>query len=120
MASVTCWACPVSSSDEPGVYGAQAEVVLRRQLPGTRDVPQNPLEFGTRKVGVQHQAGFLPDRISKTLCFQFLAARRCTAALPYNGVTERLAGRALPGNSSLPLIGDPKRRNLNGRNTGLF
>ena len=107
-------------SDEPGVDGAQAEVVLRRQLPGARDVPQYPFELGARKVGVQHQAGLLPDRIGKTLCFQFLAAGRRAAALPYDGVTERLAGRALPGNSSLPLIGDPKRRNLNGRNTGLF
>ena len=107
-------------SDEPGVDGAQTEVVLRRQLPGARHVLQNPLELGPRKVGVQHQAGFLPYCIGQALRFQLLTARCRAAALPDNGVTERLAGRALPGNSSLPLIGDPKRYNLYGRNTGLF
>ena len=76
--------------------------------------------LGPEKVGVQHQAGLLPNSIGEALRFQLLAARRRAAALPYDGVTQRLAGRALPGNSSLPLIGDPKRRNLNGRNTGLF
>ena len=89
--------------DEPGVDRAEDGVARGP------DVAEQPLDLGRREVGVDDEPGAGADQLLVPGLAQLVAARRGAPVLPDEGVVDRLAGRAVPGDHGLALVGDPDR-----------
>src|SRR5262249_17486779 len=74
---------------------------------------------GRREVGGRQQAGPLPDQWLQTLVDELLADIGGPGVLPDDRVGERLAGRSLPDQRGLALIGHADRGQLVGAETSL-
>ena len=81
---------------QPGIHCAKKQPALVRQPPRFGDMVQNPANFGSGKIAVDQQAGFLADHRLQPLGLQRFAVLRCAAALPNNGVIKRLARLLVP------------------------
>ena len=102
--------------DQPAIHGAEQQAALRRHLAGVGDVIQDPLDLGAGKIGVDQQAGMLPDIRLQPLSLQFLADWGGAAALPYDGVINGAAGLLIPHDGGFPLVGDADGGDLLRRN----
>ena len=91
--------------DEPGVDRAERR---RRRAPST--FCEQPLDLRAGEVGVDHEPGPLADQRLVARLAQLVAARRGAPVLPDERVVDRLAGRRVPGDDRLALVGDPDRR----------
>ena len=92
--------------DEPGVDGTEEEFALVREFLCFGDVVEKPADLGGGEVGVDDEAGLLFDRLKMSFCLQFLGIVRGTAALPDDGVVDGTAGRFIPKDGGLTLVGD--------------
>ena len=73
---------------------------------GARDVLQDPGDLGAAEIGIEQQAGLLRDHLLVARLLQPGAHLRRAAILPDDGVVDRLAGRAVPHDGGLALVGD--------------
>ena len=106
--------------DEPAVHRAAQQLSIFRFGPGTGHMVQNPRDFGSGKIGVDQQAGLLPDIIADAGLFQPFTLLGGAAALPNDGVHHRLSGGFFPDDGGFPLVGDADGGHLSGGKPGLF
>jgi hypothetical protein len=92
--------------DAPGVDGAEDEVSRLGALARSFDVVEDPLDLRAGKIRVRHQAGDVADMRPQTGRFQLIDDRGSAAALPDDGVENRLTGSLFPHHRSFTLIGD--------------
>ena len=92
--------------DEPAVHRAGAQLPPLRPLPGAGDVVQQPADLGAGEVGVDEQARPLRHQRPQALLLQFVAEGGGAAALPDDGVVDRLSRGPVPEDGGLPLVGD--------------
>ena len=99
--------CPAGEvPDEPAVHRAGAQLPPLRPFPGAGDVVQQPPDLGAGEVGVDQQARPLRHQGAQAVGLQRVAEGSGPAALPYDGVADRLPGGAVPEDGGLPLVGD--------------
>ena len=94
------------SGDTFFVDGTEEEFAFVSKFLGFRDVVEEPADLGGGEVGVNDEAGLLFDGLEVSLRLQFLGVVRGTAALPDDGVVNGTAGRFVPKDGGLALVGD--------------
>ena len=104
---------------QPRVDRPEHRRAVVRPLAQAGDVLQQPGDLRGREVGVEDQAGALPDQRLVPGGAQLLAARGGAAVLPDDRVVQRLAGRRVPDADRLALVGDPDRGQLAGAHAGV-
>ena len=104
--------------DEPAVHGAGTQLPPLRPLPGAGDVVQQPPDLGAGEVGVDQKARPLCHQRPQALGLQLVAEGGGPAALPHDGVVDRLPGGAVPEDGGLPLVGDADGGDLLGVDVG--
>ena len=82
-------------------------------------VIQYPLQFGSRKISVHQEPGFLADGGREALLAQGGTTGFGPAVLPNNRVVNGLSGSAVPHHRGFALVGDANRVNLLRRNARL-
>ena len=92
--------------DEPRLHRAEQQVAALGTRTHAGHVVQDPLELCGREVGVDDQPGLLPDQVGQAAGLQLVAVLACAAALPDNGVVDRLAGVTVPDDGRLALVRD--------------
>ena len=92
--------------DEPRLHRAEQQVAALGTRAHAGHVVQDPLELCGREVGVDDQPGLLPDQVGQAAGLQLVAVLACAAALPDNGVVDRLAGVTVPDDGRLALVRD--------------
>lgn len=92
--------------DEPGLHGAEEQFSPLGPFAGAGDMIQYPLELSGRKIGVDDEAGLLPEFLRQAPGFQLVAVFAGAAALPDDGVADGLPGLLVPDDGGLPLVGD--------------
>ena len=100
--------------NEPAVNGSESQLTSSRELPRTLDVIEHPSDLRPGKIRIQHKPCLLPESIDcvRHIHLQVLREISRPAALPHDGVTDRLPGLPVPENRRLALIGDTDRRNV--------
>ena len=101
--------------DEPGVHGAEEELTALRPVPGAGDVVEDPLDLGAGEIGVCHEARALLELRGVALGLEGVTVGAGAAALPDDGVADRLAGGLVPDDGGLPLVGDADGGDAGGR-----
>ncbi len=76
------------------------------------DRVEQMLDLRPGEVGVDHQTGLLAKQVLIAVRLQAVANRSRDAALPDDGVGDRLAGAAVPQHGRFPLIGHADRRDV--------
>ncbi len=109
---------PGEIPDEPGIDIAEKQFALFGPVSGAFDMIENPFQFCSRKIGVQHQSCIFPDVILQSRGFQFITDRSGSAALPDNGIIDRFARGFVPDDGGFTLIGNADRCDFFRRNTG--
>ena len=82
--------------DKPCVHRTEQQLAFFCLFPGPGHIFQNPCYLGGAEIGIRHQPCLFPDFLVKTILFQFLNHVRGPAALPYNGIVNRLPGIFVP------------------------
>ncbi len=91
---------------QPGIDGAECQTPLISQLLRAFDVLQYPADLGSRKIGVDQQAGLGADGFSQAVGFQLIAKCGGATVLPDDSVIHSLAGFAIPDHGSFTLVGN--------------
>ena len=98
--------------DEIGLHRTEEDLPPLRLFPDAGNIVQDPADLGGGEVRVQQQARGGLDPFRKSPLLQLLAQLCRAAALPDNGVIHRPAGRFLPEEGGLPLVGNPDAQHL--------
>ena len=104
---------------QPGVDGAEGELAALGRGTRAARVVEQPGELGSGEVGVEDEPGALAKERLEAARLQHVARRRGAPVLPDDGVADRLAGRAVPDDRRLALVGDAERGDVGGAETGL-
>ena len=91
---------------QPGVNGAEQQLAAGSAFTGAFNVVEDPFQFGTGEVGVNHQAGVVTDVLFHPVFLQLFTDVSSTAALPHNRVVNRLAGFFFPHDGGFTLVGN--------------
>src|SRR5437867_5120179 len=97
---------------EPGVDGAEGERARAGALRGARHVLEEPAELGAREVGIEDEAGLLPEDVLEAARAQLLAERRGAPVLPHDGAVHRPSALPVPEERRLALVRDAERRHV--------
>ncbi len=92
---------PGQLEEQPGVDRAEGGPL------GALDVAQQPLDLGRREVGVEDEPGALAHQRLVAGGAELVAALGRAPVLPDQRPVNRLAGRRVPGEDRLALVGDP-------------
>ena len=95
--------------DQPGVHRAEAEAARLGLPAGPGDVLQDPVDLGRAEIGVDDQPRLLPDLLLKAALLEAVAIPGSAAVLPHDGVADGPAGRGVPHDGGLALVGDAER-----------
>src|ERR1700684_1710603 len=76
--------------DKPGIHSAKGKLALFGLLTCSLHVVEYPRDLGSRKRGINPQAGLLPNRIVCAIVRKPSAQRSTSAILPDNRVVDRL------------------------------
>ena len=98
---------PRQPPDQERVHRPERQPPRLRQGARPRGRIQQILDLRPRKIRVQQQAGLGRNHRLQPALFQPGAHRRRPPVLPDNRVVNRLAGRLVPDQHRLALIGDP-------------
>ena len=90
--------------DQPSLDRAKEQVAPLGPRTHAGLIVQNPFQLGCRKIGVNDKTGLFPDLIGQALRLERIAVFACAAALPYDGMADRLAGVAVPDDRCLALV----------------
>ena len=104
---------PGELPEKPAIHRAEAQLAALGTLLRTRHMVQYPPNFGGGKIGVGDQAGGPADVSGQAPAFQLLTDRSRAAALPDDGVINRLARCPFPYKGGLALV-----RNADGGDHG--
>jgi hypothetical protein len=91
---------------QPGVDGAERQLAPAGLLACAGHVVEQPLQFGARKVGVDHQPGFGLHQRCQPVGTQAGAGGFGAAVLPDDGVVNRLPRGTVPQHGGFALVGD--------------
>ena len=91
---------------QPRVHRAESDLAGRGAPPQLRVLVEQPCDLRAGEVGIKHQAGPLTEQRAEAGLLQRSAVRRRAPALPDNRRRHRPAGRPLPQNRRLALVGD--------------
>ena len=87
--------------DEPGIHRAEHELAPLGPGPEARHLVEEPHELGAGEIGIEDEARLLADRVGEAQGLELLADLGGAAALPDDGVVDRLAACPSPrGRSS--------------------
>jgi len=100
--------------DEPRIDGAEHELAPFGAGLQFGMFAEEPGEFGSGKIRIEHKTRLFADERFGAACPQFVADAARAAALPDNRIVHGLSGRALPHDHSLSLICDADCRDLPG------
>ena len=103
--------------DQPGINRSKQQFTVRRPLPCTIHMIQDPCQLASRKIRIRNQTGAFPDSGFFPPAFYGIYHLRCSPALPHNGWIYRLSGVSVPDDRSFPLIRNTDRRNISGVNS---
>ena len=92
--------------DQPSVDGAAGELAALGALARPGNIFEEPGDLGAGEIGVGHETRLLAQRAVKAFAPDAVAHGGGAAALPDDGVIGRLAGRAVPQQDGLALVGD--------------
>ena len=102
--------------DQPGVDVAEQQFAGAGALARAGHVVENPADLAGGEVGVDDEPGLARDgRRPRGAAGQLGAVIGRAAALPDDGGRDRLAGRAVPDDGGLALVGDADGGNLAAR-----
>ena len=90
--------------DQPCLDRAKEQVAPLGPRAHAGHIVQNPFQLGCREIGVNDKAGLFPDLVGQALRLERIAVFACAAALPYDGMADRLAGVAVPDDRCLALV----------------
>ena len=97
---------PGQLPDEPGFDGTEQQLSCFCLFPGTWHVLQDPAELGAAEVGIDQQAGLLPNHFLTASGLQLIAKLCRPPALPHDGVIDRHARFLIPDHGGFPLVGN--------------
>ena len=106
--------------DQVGIDGAESELAALGALAGAFDVVEDPANLGRRKKRVEQQSGLARHHFLVTRGPQAVGDAGGAAILPDDGIVDRLAGRPVPDNRRLALVGDADGSNFGGGQPGLL
>ena len=110
LTSVTCTRAAGELPDQPGVDGAERELARPRRARARRARCRASSGSWCREIGVDHEPGLRAGSASPAPSrLQPLAEVGGAAVLPDDRVVDRLAGRAVPDDRRLALVGDADR-----------
>ncbi len=92
--------------DEPAVHRAAAKLPGLRPAPQARHHVQKPAELRAGEVSVQQQSRLFRHRLLQPVGPEPVTDGRRPAALPDDGVIDRLPRPGVPHHGGLPLVGD--------------
>ena len=92
--------------NQPGIHRAEEQFARLRSNPCAGHVAQNPLDLTAAEIGVRNQAGLFADDFARAFRLESFNLGGGAAALPDNGVANRLARRFIPDDRGFALIGD--------------
>ena len=88
---------------DPGVHRGHCQVGTL----GDAALLEEPLHLRSREVGVEDEAGLLPDQGKVSGLDEFRASVGRAAVLPDQGAVQGRSGGSVPGDDGLALVGDP-------------
>ena len=97
---------------QKAVDRSEGEPPGARRLARARHVVEQPGNFRSREIRIEQQPGGCRDRGLVAGLAQRRAGVRGAPVLPDDGVVDRPAGRPVPDDRRLALIGDPDRRDV--------
>jgi hypothetical protein len=100
--------------DEPTVDRAECETAALCRLAHTGHVIEDPLKLGAAEIRVGHESGFRGEHVREAALAQRVAHARGAPVLPHDRIADRRAGRAVPDERRLALIGNADRRHVGG------
>ncbi len=98
--------------DQPGFHCTKKKFTLFGTFPNSIHIVQNPFQLRTGEISINYQPRLLPKRFHQPFFFQCIAVFRCTAALPYNRMINRLTCVLIPYNRCFTLVGDTDCSNI--------
>src|SRR5580700_4518087 len=98
--------------NQPGIYRAKSQAASVSELAGDWHMFKNPGNLAAGKVRVDQQARALLNKGFTTLRLQLLAKSGGPAVLPDDGIANGFAGRTVPNERSLALVGNADGSNI--------
>ena len=92
--------------DQPCLNGTEQELTLLGSFSYTLYVIEDPLYLRSGEVRVDDETGLLSELVGEALLLQAVTVLGGSAALPYDRMIYRLAGRLIPYDGGLSLVGD--------------
>ena len=105
--------------DEPGVDRAEEQLAFLRPLARAGHVVEQPLDLRTGKIRIRHEPRLGADLVAPARFDDAVDDVGGAAALPDDGVGDRLAGLLVPDHGRLALVGDADGGNVCGRDAEL-
>ena len=106
--------------DEPCVDGSEQQLAALGAFARTGDVVEQPLYFAAGEVRVRHKSGLFADHVAVAFGNKLVDDGRGAAALPDDGVCNRLAGGLVPDDGGLALVCDADGGNVRRRHAELI
>jgi hypothetical protein len=103
---------PGQAINEVGINGAKASGSGTQLGMDLGVVIKEPLQFGSRKVRVDHQTRDFPDLLPVVCLNELLTDWSTSSAQPNNGAVKRLSGLSVKDNDGLPLIGNTQTKEV--------
>ena len=100
--------------DQPGVDRAEQQLASLRPLARAGHVVQQPFDLRAGEIRVRHKARLGADLVAPACLDDPVDDIGGTAALPDDGVCNRLAGGLVPDHGGLTLVGDADGGNVRG------
>ena len=105
--------------NDPGIDRAEKRLALRRPFARAGDFVEKPGELERGKIGRERQSRLCADQIAQPLRRDPVDGGLRARIHPDDRVMKRRAGRRIPQDRRLALIGDADGREVAGRDLGL-
>ena len=106
--------------DEPRLDRAEQQLAALRTLTRAGDVFEQPVDLRAGEIGVDDEASLGAEGIGQALGLERVAVFARPAALPDDGVVDRLAGDLIPDDRGLALVGDADGGDVGGSRADLL
>ncbi len=110
---------PGEVPQQPRVDGAEEQLPGLGARAGALDVVEDPARLGPGEVRRERQPGHVLEAFDAAVAGELVADRLRAGVLPDDGVVDRLAGRPVPHDGRLALVGDADSRDVGGVEVGL-
>ncbi len=103
---------------QPGVDRAEGQLAALGAFARAGDIVEQPADLGAAEIGVEQQAGLLPEQLIEAVGAQPVAQGGRAPVLPDDGVVDRLAGFTIPDQRRFALVGDADSGDIGGAQSG--